>query len=251
MRLIQCEDAQSISFTEIPSTDRIPPYAILSHRWGLDRDEVKFADVKNGTAPSKTGYNKVLFCTEQARRDGLRYCWIDTCCIDKSNHAELSKAINSMFRYYQNAEKCYVYLPDVPQSLMQASEGNIAQSWEHDFRASSWFTRGWTLQELLAPKSVDFFSRNGKWLGSKRSLEHHIRDVTGIPVKALRENALSTFTIQERFSWQDRRVTTEEEDRYYSLLGIMDVSMPVIYGEGADKARRRLEREILYTPKGM
>nr|POF13598.1 vegetative incompatibility protein het-e-1 [Quercus suber] len=135
-------------------------------------------------------------------------------------------------------------------TLTKASQGNLLHDWEDDFRASSWFTRGWTLQELLAPKSVDFFSRDGQWLGSKRSFEHHIRDVTGIPVKALRENTLTTFTTQERFSWQDRRITTKDEDTYYSPLGIMDVSMPVIYGEGRENARRRLEREILYVSKG-
>nr|POE87603.1 vegetative incompatibility protein het-e-1 [Quercus suber] len=250
MRLLQHDGVGGVSFTEDLSRDRLPPYAILSHRWGPDRDEVKFQDLMSGTATSKPGYDKIKFCIAQARKDGLRHFWIDTCCIDKTNNTELSKAINSMFHWYKNAAKCYVYLSDVPRSLPRHFKPDYRHDWEQDFRASTWFTRGWTLQELLAAESVEFFSREGERLGSKSSLEGHISDVTGISVKALRAKELSTFTVQERFSWQEYRITTEEEDRYYSLLGIMDVSMPVIYGEGAEKARRRLEREILYASKG-
>ena len=250
MRLLQHDGAGGISFTEHLTKDSIPPYAILSHTWGSDKDEVKYEDVTNGTAASKRGYYKISFCIRQAQRDKLGHFWVDTCCIDRSNSAELSEAINSMFRWYANAEKCYVYLSDVSQSLPGSTSLDSRGSWEHDFLASRWFTRGWTLQELLAPKSVDFFSKEYEKLGNKSFLERQIRDASGIPARALRGHLLSTFTVEERFSWQDRRVTTKEEDKFYSLLGIMDVSMPVIYGEGAEKARRRLEREILHVSKG-
>lgn len=251
MRLLQYDDAEGISFTEDLPNDSIPPYAILSHTWGSDSDEVKLADVIDGTAATKPAYEKILFCLRQARKDDLRYFWADTCCIDKSNSSELSEAINSMYRWYANAEKCYVFLPDVTlQSQTVASDQGLTSEWEDDFKKSRWFRRGWTLQELLAPKSVEFFSKEGLSLGDKSTFERQIAEVTGIPVTALRGTLLTTFTTKEKFSWQDRRITKKEEDRYYSLLGIMDVSMSVIYGEGAEKARRRLEKEVSHATKG-
>ena len=121
----------------------IPRYAILSHTWGADDDEVAFNDLKDGSAKGKAGYAKIRFCGEQARRDDLQYFWVDTCCIDKANHAELSEAIASMFRWYRDAEKCYVYLSDV---LVHNDDYIQTQrTWESEFQKSRWFTRGWTL----------------------------------------------------------------------------------------------------------
>ena len=171
--------------------DDIPQYAILSHRWGSE--EITLADITNGTGKSKAGYRKIRFCGEQARRDGLQYFWVDTCCIDKSNAVELQEAINSMFRWYQNAAKCYVYLSDVWARKRKASDWFSEYTWESAFRRSRWFTRGWTLQELLAPDSVEFFSQEGKRLGDKRALERQIHEITGIPVTALRGTPLSQF----------------------------------------------------------
>src|SRR5271155_2034114 len=96
--------------------DNIPAYAILSHTWGDDGQEFTFEDLAKGAGKSKPGYRKIRFCGEQAARDGLRYFWVDTCCIDKSDAAELQSAINSMFQWYKNAARCYVYLPDVSVS---------------------------------------------------------------------------------------------------------------------------------------
>src|SRR5205807_1598031 len=138
----------------------IPPYAILSHTWN-EGQEVTFQDLMDGTGESKIGYDKIQFCAQQAERDGLRYFWVDTCCIDKSNYTELRKALNSIFRWYQNAVKCYVYLSDVSTAKRKANEVS-GFTWEPSFRVSRWFTRGWTLQELLAPSSVEFFSREWK-----------------------------------------------------------------------------------------
>ncbi|KAK5111411.1 hypothetical protein LTR85_012141 [Meristemomyces frigidus] len=93
-------------------------YAILSHRWGPDEEEVTYDDVVNriGTSKPGTGFEKIRFCVRQATQDGLRHFWMDTCCIDKSKETELSKALRSMNRWYANAEKCYVFLADVPQT---------------------------------------------------------------------------------------------------------------------------------------
>lgn len=225
--------------------DEIPPYAILSHRWGKDHEEVSFTDLTVGPRrPAIPGFEKLRFCAEQAIRDGLKHFWVDTCCINDSNVIERSEAINSMFRWYQSATKCYVYLSDVSILKRKASDLTSKSTWEPAFRASEWFTRGWTLQELLAPASVEFFSREGKLLGDKRSLEHQIHDVTKITVSALQGSLLSEFSIEERMSWTKNRQTKRREDKAYSLLGIFGVYMPLIYGEGEDNAFLRLRKEI-------
>ncbi|KAH7418641.1 HET domain-containing protein [Cadophora sp. MPI-SDFR-AT-0126] len=194
MRLLQSDDDGNFSLTEFFDDD-IPKYAILSHRW--EAGEVTFADLMNGTGKDKTGYGKIEFCGKHARSDGLEYFWVDTCCIDKASSAELSEAINSMFRWYQKATRCYVYLSDVSVRKRKASDTFAECSWESAFRASKWFTRGWTLQELLAPRSVEFYSREGKNLGNKRTLEQQIHEITGVPAIALRENSLSQFDVDE------------------------------------------------------
>jgi len=222
--------------------DKIPAqYAILSHRWGPD--EVTFEDLERGTAKAKAGYGKLEFCGEQADRDGLEYFWIDTCCIDKKNNTELSEAINSMFKWYQHATKCYVYLPDVPVSN-SSNDRSAEKEWESVFKKSEWFARGWTLQELIAPKSVQFFSQEGILLGSKTSLEQQIHQTTGIALEALQGEPLAQFSVYDRLSWAMRRKTTIEEDAAYCLLGIFDIHMPLLYGEGRQKALDRLQREI-------
>jgi hypothetical protein len=222
--------------------ENAPPYAILSHTWSSEEhDEVKLQDIKDGTGTKKTGFQKLLFCRNQAKPDGLQYFWVDTCCIDQTNHVELSEAINSMFRWYKKAEKCYVYLSDVS---VHKKDGDAHIEWESAFRNSRWFTRGWTLQELLAPKIVEFYSRDGIRLGDKCSLEHQIAEITRIPVEALRGDELSRFSIEKRFSWVESRRTTKEEDKAYCLLGIFGIFLPLIYGEGQSSAMRRLRREI-------
>ncbi|KAI1621217.1 hypothetical protein EDD37DRAFT_659562 [Exophiala viscosa] len=236
-------ETDTFSLTE-HDDDRIPPYAILSHRWLEDTEEPTFEDLENGTADKKLGYEKIRFCGEQARRDGLQYFWVDTCCINKTNHAELSQAINSMFRWYRNATRCYVYLSDVPSPLSRTSKEFNPQSWDSDFWKSKWFTRGWTLQELLAPRSIDFFSCEWKWLGNKVSLQYQIHRITDVPTPALQGAPLSQFSVDERFLWIERRQTKLKEDKVYSLLGILDVKIPLFYGEGGANAFRRV-REVI------
>jgi len=247
MRLLERLSDGGFRLTKKLLDNEIPPYAILSHAWGSE--EVTFEDMDSDSNRSKAGFEKIRFCREQAATDGLQYFWVDTCCIKKSNDAELSESLNSMFRWYQNAKKCYVYLSDVSMPSDASTrkwkrDQNSQKSWEQAFRASKWFTRGWTLQELLAPQSVEFFSKEGSQLGNKRSLEQLIHEITDIPIPALQTSDLSPFSIDQKFNWAKDRQTTREEDWAYSLLGIFRVSMPVIYGEGKANAVRRLKREI-------
>ncbi|EDO03050.1 hypothetical protein SS1G_05528 [Sclerotinia sclerotiorum 1980 UF-70] len=248
IRLLQRKPNGEIVFREFTSSE-VPTYAILSHTWG--EEEVVYQDLKKSKNKSKTvnkaGWRKIQFCAKQAAVDGLEYFWVDTCCIDKKNSVELNAAINSMFRWYQNAARCYVYLSDVSKPDTGVDD---QRAWEEAFRKSRWFTRGWTLQELIAPRLVDFFSSEGKRLGNKLSLESEIHEITGIANKALRGDALSNFSIKERRSWAEHRNTTIEEDEAYCLIGIFDVSMVPNYGERRDQAFRRLEDEIHRMYKG-
>ncbi|KAG4431661.1 hypothetical protein IFR05_012864, partial [Cadophora sp. M221] len=247
MRLLQYNNDGDFSLIEFFECNIPTEYAILSHKWGAE--EVTLADLKNGNGKKMTGYGKIQFCGEQAKRDGLQYFWVDTCCIDKSNSTELAEAINSMFRWYQDATKCYVYLPDVSRPRTDSADGSN-EDWVSIFRKSEWFRRGWTLQELIAPASVDFFCKEGELLGNKASLERHICEVTSIPAQALRGRPLSDFSVAERLSWAISRETFRQEDKAYSLLGIFDVNMPLIYSEGKDKAMQRLREEIEKASKG-
>ncbi|KAF2136137.1 uncharacterized protein K452DRAFT_354069 [Aplosporella prunicola CBS 121167] len=234
MRLLRCNSNGDLSLTMYRREDTIPHYAVLSHTWGTDAEEVTFEDLTYGTGKDKAGYRKIQLCAEQARQDGLQHFWVDTCCINKANKVELSQAINSMFRWYRDATRCYVYLSDVYGSDIK----------ELSFQKSRWFTRGWTLQELLAPALVEFFSQEWQKLGDKASLMQHIHEATGIPYSALRGAPLAKFSVNDRLSWNEHRQTKHEEDRAYSLLGIFGVYISPMYGEGIGRAFKRLHDEI-------
>jgi hypothetical protein len=238
MRLLEYNKEGEFSLTGDYVVD-IPRYAILSHTW--EGEEVTFGDLMDGTGKSKAGYDKIQFCGEQAKRDGLQYFWVDTCCIDKSNNTELSEAINSMFRWYRDAAKCYIYLSDIPRTTVNSTDRSTPLPWESAFRKSRWFTRSWTLQELIAPTSVEFFSKDREWLGDKKSLERRTCEITGIPAEALQRAPLSQFSVNERLSWAENRQTTCKEDKAYSLL---------IYGEGAESAFKRLREKIDISLEG-
>jgi hypothetical protein len=242
MRLLEYDQDDKIRLTK-DLLIRIPPYAILSHTWGHDDDEVTYRDMMDGTGRDKAGYKKLTFCAKKAKRHGLRYFWVDTCCINKSDAIEIQKSINSMFLWYKNAARCYVYLSDIV--ITSHERGQLSKiNWESCFQTHRWFTRGWTLQELLAPTLVEFYSQDGELLGDKRSLERLIHEITGIAVQALRDNDFSHFDVEERFRWAENRETKHEEDWAYSLLGIFGVFMVPNYGEGKDYAVRRLRKEI-------
>ena len=240
MRLLQRRGDGSYQLTKNFLDDDVPSYAILSHTWGAEDDEVTFEEISQSSGRDKVGYDKLDFCGTQAALDDLQYFWVDSCCIKKSSDAELSEALNSMFRWYRRAAKCYVYLSDVSTRNGEEKEDSL-------LRTSRWFTRGFTLQELLAPRKVEFYSKEWKLLGDKISLRKLINEITGIPLAALTGTPLSSFSVEERMKWTKGRKTTRKEDGAYCLLGIFGVFISPIYGEG-DNAFVRLEEAISKKP---
>ncbi|KAK2767968.1 het domain-containing protein [Colletotrichum kahawae] len=191
------------------------------------------------------GFRKIRETCRLAARDGIKYAWVDTCCIDKSNSAELSEAINSMYSWYQRAKVCFAYLSDLCLSS-SAPKSTLAPDLISLLRGCRWFSRGWTLQELIAPASVLFYEKNWGLVGNKKDWDAMLSDVTGISPDTMAYYDPASYSIAERMSWAATRETTREEDKAYSLLGIFDVNMPMLYGEGA-KAFRRLQEEIIRT----
>ncbi|KAM7187328.1 HET domain containing protein, partial [Rhypophila sp. PSN 637] len=242
MRLLH---TQSLSLSEFYGDD-IPPYAILSHRWG--QEEVTFDDLTKGLAPTRQGFAKLQGFCRQAAADGFEYCWVDTCCIDKSSSAELTEALNSMFSWYQNSEVCLVYLQDVDSSLdPNLSSSLINNSFEpipNCLRDSEWFTRGWALQELVAPLVVSFHGSDWRFIGSRTTLGSILSRTTNIDLRFFETLDLSPYTIAQKMSWAAKRKTTRIEDQAYCLMGLFGINMPLLYGEG-EKAFKRLQEEII------
>ncbi|OBZ69923.1 hypothetical protein A0H81_10584 [Grifola frondosa] len=213
----------------------VPPYAILSHRWR--EEEVSLQAMQDlERAHRLEGFRKLEECCACALQDGYQYVWIDTCCIDKTSSAELSEAINSMYAWYKNAGVCYAYLDDVRSDQVPDTQSS-------SFRESRWFTRGWTLQELLAPRNVAFFAQDWVCIGTKHILVEVIEEITGID-RAVLAGLPAQVCVAQRMSWAAHRETTREEDRAYSLMGLFGVHMPTIYGEGS-QAFIRLQYEIM------
>ncbi|KAJ2906397.1 HET domain-containing protein [Zalerion maritima] len=217
---------------------RIPHYVILSHTW--EQEEVTFRDIHNlPRAKTKQGFSKIDGCCRIARENDFEWVWIDTCCIDKSDSSELSEAINNMFCWYKNSTVCYVYLSDVEGDFLSPNKS------PKTFSDSRWWTRGWTLQELIAPSKIEFYAGDWKEIGTKRSLLSSISKRTGIRATVLKNSeTLDLIYVGERMSWASDRQTTKVEDMAYCLLGLFDIQYPLIYGEGP-KAFRRLQEEIL------
>lgn len=281
MRLLNVETLQLEVFEGGPRTT----FAILSHTWS--DEEVTFQDMMSFSfshtshslpipphihpslhqsrpgpkaVESKKGFSKILSCCKKARQEGYQYVWIDTCCIDKSSSAELSEAINSMFRWYHEAEVCYAFLSDVSLSTIASNDDGKGKMSEFDIaeygagetgrlkkslHKSRWFTRGWTLQELVAPLEVVFVDSEWEEIGTRETLAHIIEEITGIDGTILRmERSLNEFSVAQRMSWAAGRNTTRIEDEAYCLMGLFDVSMPLLYGEGR-KAFKRLQLEIM------
>ncbi|KAE9582617.1 Vegetative incompatibility protein HET-E-1 [Colletotrichum fructicola] len=269
MRLL---DARTLRVVEF-NNDAIPPYAILSHTWG--EEEITYQDLnpqldqiysqiktmgsllkaKNGyqfssQVKTKKGFLKVEQAAKRALSDRYDHIWIDTCCIDKSSSAELSEAINSMYQWYQGADICYAFLSDV-------STRNNGRAWQEAMiRKSRWFTRGWTLQELIVPGNMKFYSAEWDFLGSK--VGHQLNassnnlvgpdilgEITGIDERVL-DGSLGPqdLSVATRMSWAALRKTTRVEDLAYCLLGVFSVNMPLLYGEGS-RAFVRLQEAIM------
>ena len=231
MRLIKTSNYELVEFNP-PS---IPPYAILSHTWG--DDEYLFTDRNEPARRDSAGFEKIIRCCAIAAGEGYNYVWIDTCCIDKTSSAELSESINSMYRWYREAQVCYVYLADF--SLTESQDGNGTP-----FRSSRWFTRGWTLQELLAPKYVIFYDRDWIEIGSKVFLRGELSEICRISEDHIWKP--QDASVATKMSWASRRETSREEDIAYCLLGLFRVNMPLLYGEGKN-AFYRLQCEIIHS----
>ncbi|KAI0977093.1 heterokaryon incompatibility protein-domain-containing protein [Xylaria arbuscula] len=271
-------------------------YVILSHTW--EDEEVTFQDFQNlDVARTKKGFSKIEETCRLACKFKMKWAWVDTCCIDKTSSAELSEAINSMYRWYQNATLCCAYLSDLPaeddgalstlqtdhqmtadstkrpskqnskgvesaKDLQKESRGSMEvlgdKSKKHLKRKRSighsqaevrlaqcrWFTRGWTLQELLAPSNIEFYDQQWNLRGTKESLKYPLSAITGIDVQALmKSRPLEDYPVAVRMSWGAKRETSRLEDIAYCLLGIFDIYMPMLYGEG-ENAFLRLQEEI-------
>ncbi|KAK4205078.1 heterokaryon incompatibility protein-domain-containing protein [Triangularia verruculosa] len=234
------------------SDNDLPPYAILSHTWGPPSEEVTFVEMQGPRErlARKEGFVKINDFCRLASQRGYKYGWVDTCCIDKRNSADLSEAINSMYRYYYESGECLVYLSDtIPLDDWRdplIDWGDLSNAELADALGSCrWFTRGWTLQELVAPTVRSFFDVEWRPI-MNRHLLVVLSAITGIGDACLlfRDN-VHKVSISERMSWASRRQTTRSEDVAYSLMGIFNICMPVLYGEGGKKAFRRLQKEIM------
>ncbi|KAH7196306.1 heterokaryon incompatibility protein-domain-containing protein [Fusarium flagelliforme] len=213
-------------------------YAILSHRWGAD--EILFSQIglfaqelrHTKQRHALPQLDKILGACITARKQGLQWMWIDNCCINKSDSSELSESINSMFKWYSEAVVCLTYLSDVRKTLESKVGSQVFRSFETG-DMSKWFTRGWTLQELLAPRKLLFYDADWNYLGSKEDLAEAIEDVTGISAHYLTgQEDFRVACIAAKMSWAANRETTREEDIAYSLYGIFNLHLPVQYGEG-------------------
>ncbi|KAI6913803.1 hypothetical protein KC318_g3884 [Hortaea werneckii] len=285
-----------------------PPYAILSHTW--EDDEVLFKDMDDlEKAKAKSGWQKIEYICRQALEDGLQWAWVDTCCIDKSSSAELSEAINSMFKWHECSTVCYVYLCDVTMTAALRDDAPTVSEWleradrrapvgptissfgrysietlwrfhvgdfrtviyeimfgiknDHEgytrpcneldislidtlgaFSTAKWWSRGWTLQELLAPRNLVFMDQHWQQIARLSELVVTVSTISSVDVEVLLKTApLKSRCIAERLSWASKRSTTREEDTAYALLGIFDANMPLLYGERS-RAFERLQEVI-------
>ena len=231
--------------------DEATEYAILSHRWIGDTevnydemaDLAKMEKGERNQIRERIGYKKILHTCRQAKKDGYEWVWVDTCCIDKRSSAELSEAINSMYRWYANAKACYAYLHDVDDSSFPTKKDDDKYPKSNGW--PEWFSRGWTLQEMIAPSDVQFFNENWQHIGDKKTLAQNLSAITGVPSHIL-TNGLDRYRscVARIISWAANRTTTRVEDRAYSLMGLLDVNMPMLYGEGR-KVFHRLQLEII------
>ena len=206
--------------------DDIPPYAILSHTW--EDEEVTFEAMRTPACQNMKGYQKIAMTCRLASEANISYAWVDTCCIDKSSSAELTEAINSMYRWYQRAAICYAFLSDLEPAMPGEKSSITATATLRDCR---WFTRGWTLQELIAPRQVIFYDRAWQSRGSKSELAEILSEITNVDIEVLQHTKpLSALSTAQKMSWAAERETTRMEDTAYCLLGIFDVNMPLLYG---------------------
>ncbi|KAF9473830.1 hypothetical protein BDN70DRAFT_997436 [Pholiota conissans] len=219
-------------------------YAILSHTWlRSSPGELSYDIWHKGTFDlTHPGYEKLVqFCRASLVNHGLSLGWMDTVCIDKSSSSELDESIRSMYKWYQNSFVCVTYLSETE------TFGQMAKD--------PWFTRGWTLQELLAPETMKFYNRAWGQLTAKltdkydKSIQEQIKTATTITSQELLAVHMNQVSISRKMQWAAKRQVTRAEDIAYSLMGLFDISMSIAYGEGANLAFTRLIKEILNTRK--
>ena len=230
--------------------DEVTKYVILSHWWivqEVEYDEIvelaKMDEEMRDEICQHDGYQKILNSCKQAKKDGYEWLWVDTCCIDKQSSTELSEAINSMYRWYENAQVCYAYLHNVLNSSFPLAQNNemYPNSWPE------WFSHGWTLQEMIAPRYVQFFNKIWQAIGDKRTLAHTLQKITAVPKHILVDGLYGNRPcVAQIMSWVADQTTTQVEDRAYSLMGLLGVNMPMLYGEGK-KAFHHLQLEVIHT----
>jgi hypothetical protein len=233
-----------------------PPYAILSHTWGEDEAPFSVFATKSTllgliARVRKRRYGKVVRACSLARSQGYQWIWIDTCCIDNTSSAELSEAINSMYCWYERAGVCYAYLVDVRPCSGSGPDAVLCS-----LARSRWFTRGWTLQELVAPPHLEFYDSGWNFMDTKAALASTLEEITSIPARlfsgawqkvcasGMAGQSLQLLSVAQRLSWAASRQTTRPEDLAYCLMGLFGVHMPLLYGEGEEKAFVRLQAEI-------
>ncbi|EIW77127.1 hypothetical protein CONPUDRAFT_129318, partial [Coniophora puteana RWD-64-598 SS2] len=245
---LQCSSERHTDFRP----DAFVKYAVLSHRWFSEEEEVSvddFGRLMHGDDDTlafrkKRGWAKITMFCRQATQRHIDFAWVDTCCIDKASSAELDESIRSMFRWYRNAAVCMVLLAETHT----AAQAQAQDASNHD----EWFSRGWTLQELLAPRCLKFFLADWTELTNKendKSLRspYFVERITGITIKELLDFEPGPVKVDQRMCWAAKRRTKRVEDIAYSLMGIFDVSMSIAYGEGADRAFCRLLEAIIFA----
>jgi hypothetical protein len=267
MRLLQTNSYELFEASDIPVP--FPSYAILSHTWISSKDEITYQDMKTRTGDIKNnvykqkGWSKLKDYCDRASKDDWKWAWMDTCCIDKTNPADTQEAINAMFRWYQNAGVCYAHLSDVefskashivslPEDIDADSgtNGLVREALKDEFIRAKWFTRGWTLQELLAPHYLIFVDHAWRHMGTREGWALEIEQASNIEARHLNAFDPTDFascSTAMRFSWASGRETTVEEDESYSLLGLFGISLPLIYGEGGRQAFNRLQRQLIHV----
>ena len=231
--------------------DEATEYAVLSHRWIGDtevnyKEMVDLANMDKGERDEirgRLGYKKILDTCQQAQKDGYQWVWVDTCCIDKRSSAELSEVINSMYHWYGNSRTCYAYFHDIGGSFFPAEQDD--EKYPNSSGWPEWFSRGWTLQEMIAPSDILFFNECWQLIGTKKTLAETLAKITRVPERILKDGLDGNRPcVAQIMSWAANRTTTRVEDRAYSLMGLLNVNMPMLYGEGK-KAFHRLQLEII------
>ncbi|KAF9472078.1 hypothetical protein BDN70DRAFT_763404, partial [Pholiota conissans] len=222
-------------------------YAIFSHKWlrGMPGEITYDLWNKGSLDPETAGYQKLAsFCRTAWEEYGITLAWMDTVCINKDSSSELDESIRSMYAWYERASICIVHLSET-QTITQIP---------HD----SWFTRGWTLQELIAPKILNFYSSDWRRLTQYGNNDKQnnvvlsfIKQATTMSSWEVTSTSKHHVPLSRKMQWAASREVTREEDRAYSLMGIFDVSISTAYGEGTYRAFLRLLEEILKkTPSG-